>query len=257
MASEKAKELAAKQKAAIKAEKLRKKNSDDPRDWGQMRQLREVWKMTAQHDKQLNLFMGLAFAGAVAVVVLIAALLRTAGWLWIMWGILALMFGALAALFVLTNRAKKATFARYAGQPGSSDVALQMLNKKKYSYDLAITATRQLDIVHRVLGPCGVVLLGEGQPGRVRPLLAQEAKRHEHVAQGTKVTTIMVGSGEGQTPIDELQKKIEKLPKAMEAYQVAELKNRLKALDAVRPKAPLPKGPMPTIKGVNRAMRGR
>ena len=32
MASEKAKELAAKQKAEIKAEKLRKKNSDDPRD---------------------------------------------------------------------------------------------------------------------------------------------------------------------------------------------------------------------------------
>ena len=41
MASEKAKALAAQQKQERKAEKLRKKNSDDPRDWGRVRQIIE------------------------------------------------------------------------------------------------------------------------------------------------------------------------------------------------------------------------
>ena len=40
--SEKAKALEAKQKAELKAEKLRKKNSDNPADWGRWRQYREL-----------------------------------------------------------------------------------------------------------------------------------------------------------------------------------------------------------------------
>ena len=47
------------------------------------------------------------------------------------------------------------------------------------------------------------------------------------------------------------------MPKSLQPFQIAEVKQRLRALDAVRPKAPVPKGPMPTPKGLNRAMRGR
>ena len=50
MASEKAKQLAAEQKAAAKAEKLRKKNSDDPRDWGRVKQVVEAYQRTAEVD---------------------------------------------------------------------------------------------------------------------------------------------------------------------------------------------------------------
>jgi len=50
MASEKAKALAAEQKAAIKAEKQRKKNSDDPRDWGRVRHIIEAYKRTNEVD---------------------------------------------------------------------------------------------------------------------------------------------------------------------------------------------------------------
>ena len=54
MASEKAKALAAQQKAERKAEKLRKKNSDDPRDWGRIRQIIEAYKRTNEVDPQLK-----------------------------------------------------------------------------------------------------------------------------------------------------------------------------------------------------------
>ncbi len=254
MASEKAKALAAKQKAQMKAEKLRKKQSNDPKDWGQVKQVIEAYKATARLDSRLNLYLILGALGGFAVSAILGIATKTPIWLWILLGI---MMALTTAMLILTSRTKKAMFTRYEGQPGSAEVAMQQLNKKKYTYDPVITMNRQLDMVHRVVGRCGVVLIGEGQPGRLKPLLASEAKKHEQVAYGTTVTTLVMGDGANQVKLTELQKTIQKLPKTMETHQVAEVRQRIKALDAVRPKAPLPKGPMPTIKGVNRALRGR
>ncbi len=254
MASEKAKELAAKQKAAIKAEKLRKKNSDDPRDWGQVRQLREAYKRTAEIDPAVTWWMLGVGVGIVAVIAIIGLLANLAWWAWLP---LAIVSGLLGAMIVLTRRVKGAMVKRYEGQPGSAEVALQLLNKKKYTYDMGITATRQLDLVHRVVGPGGVVLIGEGTVGRVKPLLSGEARKHEQIAYGTPVTQLFLGNGDGQVKLGDLEKRITKMPTVLQPHQAAEVRRRLAALDAVRPKAPMPKGPMPTPKGINRAMRGR
>ena len=57
MARERAKALAAKQKAELKAAKAAKKNSTDPKDWGWWRQLRETYKVTVQYDTVLPWLM--------------------------------------------------------------------------------------------------------------------------------------------------------------------------------------------------------
>ena len=101
------------------------------------------------------------------------------------------------------------------------------------------------------------MLIGEGAASRVKSLLATEAKKHEQVAYGVAVTTIVMGDAEGQVPLAKLADHIKKLPKKLESSQVTDVKARLRALDAVRPKVPIPRGPMPSMKGVNRAMRGR
>ena len=67
----------------------------------------------------------------------------------------------------------------------------------------------------------------------------------------------IVGKGEGQVPLTGLAKHLQKLPKTLQPHQITDVKQRIKALDAVRPKAPIPRGPMPAMKGVKRAMRGR
>ena len=254
MASEKAKELAAKQKAAIKAEKLRRKNSDDPRDWGRWRQFVEAYKRTAEVDPSVTWWMLGVGLGLVALIAVLGIVSNMAWWAWLP---LALVSGVLGAMIMLTRRVKYAMVKRYEGQPGSAEVALQLLNNKKYTYDMGIAATRQLDLVHRVVGPSGIVLIGEGAASRVKPLLASETKKHEQVAYGVVVTTIVMGDGEGQVPLAKLADTIKKLPRKLEASQVNDLKARLRALDAVRPKVPIPRGPLPTMKGVNRAMRGR
>lgn len=132
-----------------------------------------------------------------------------------------------------------------------------MLDAKKFSYTPAITFNRQQDMVHRVVGAPGIVLVGDGDPNRLRPLLVQEKKRHEQVLYGVPVNTIQIGDGEGQVPLKEVAKNIQKMPKKLDNVQIAEAESRMKALDSVRQRLPLPKGPMPNARGSRRAMRGR
>ncbi|OCL37207.1 hypothetical protein BCR15_10895 [Tessaracoccus lapidicaptus] len=251
MASEKAKALAAKQKAELKAAKLAKKNSTNPADWGWWRQLRETYRITVQYDTVLPWLMLAGFVVPFLALLILGIVLDA----WIVWGIVGISAGVLGALSVFTWRARKAVYRRFDGQAGSAEVALQMLPKKWISTPV-ITATRQLDAVHRTLGPGGLVLIGEGDPGRLKPLLASEKKKHEQVAYGVDVIIVQMGKGSGQIPLDKLADHIKKLPNKLSAAKITEVNQRLRALDAMRPKAPIPRGPI-QMKGARSAMRGR
>ena len=243
-------------RTAKKAERARRKASTDPADFGRMRQIRRAYQLTHEHDKPLPWLLLAALLLPLVVGVVI-------GLLWdhvIYLTMLGLMLGVLAAMIVLVRRAKAATYKRYAGQAGSAEVALQMLPKQWVSTPV-IAANRNRDVVHRTIGPGGLVLIGEGEPGRVRQLLASEVRKHERVAYGVTVHTIVMGDKEGQVPLGRLADHIRKLPKTLQPNQVTDVKARLRALDAVRPPVPVPKGPMPTnarqAKGSRQAMRGR
>src|SRR4029450_93745 len=251
-----AKDAKAQAKAAKQAEKARKKASNDPKDMGRLRQIVRAYQVTHEYDRALPFILLGAFLLPIAL----------GGISGLLWGhafnviFIGIMLGILAAMFMLVRRAKRATFKRYAGKTGSAEVALQMLPKKWVSTP-GIAANRSRDVVHRTLGPGGLVLIGEGESGRVRQLLASEVKKHERVAYGITVTTIIMGDKEGQVPLDKLADHIRKLPKVLQAYQITDIKQRLRALDALRPPVPIPKGPMPTsprqVKGPRQAMRGR
>jgi Domain of unknown function (DUF4191) len=241
---------------AKKAEKARKKASTNPADMGRMRQIARAYKLTHEYDKALPFLMIGAFLLPIALGLVISIFWPHPIYL----GFLGAMTGLVLALSVLVRRAKSATYKRYIGQAGSAEVALGMLPKKWISAP-AIAANRNRDVVHRTLGPGGLVLIGEGEAGRVRQLLASEVKKHERVAYGVPVITVIMGDREGQVPLDKLADHIQKLPKVLQPHQVTDIKQRLRALDAVRPTIPAPKGPMPTnprqVKGVRQAMRGR
>ena len=250
--SEKAKELEAQQKAMARAEKERKKNSEDPKDWGQVRQIRETYKMASQFDPALKWWL----LGAVLVGILVGAVLALFLDPWFMWLFLGLMLGITLAMFVFLRRVKRATYVKFEGQAGSAEIALGMLDKKKWTSTPAIAANKSFDVIHRTLGPGGLVLIAEGEQTRAKALLATEVKRHEQVAYGIKVVTISMGKNEGQVPLDKLADHIKRLPKTMDAAKIAEVKQRLKAIDAMRARMPIPKGPI-NPKGSRQAMRGR
>ncbi|MDR1386864.1 MAG: DUF4191 domain-containing protein [Propionibacteriaceae bacterium] len=251
--SERAKQLEAEQKAAARAEKLRRKSSNNPDDWGRIRQIVETFKMTRQNDRpMLWLVLGaivLSLGLGVTVGLLVGPL-----WAWLPLGTMTALLGAMT---VLAWRARIAAYKRFEGQPGSAEVAMNLL-PKKWLKSPAIALTRYQDVVHRVVGPPGVVLIGEGQAGRVRQLLATEAKKHEAIRQGIPVTVVVLGQEANQVPLKRLTKHLRRLPKAVRPAQISELQSRLKALDAARPKMPLPRGPLQTnVKGARQALRGR
>lgn len=240
-------------KQARKAEKIRRKSSTDPADMGRFKQIGQAYKLTHEFDKPLPWVLLGAFLVPVVIAVIIGLIINQTVYL----AIMGVMFGVLAAMLMLVRRVKKATFNRYAGQAGSSEVALSML-PKQWLYTSAIAVTRNRDVVHRALGPGGIVLVGEGEAGRVRQMLTSEQKKHEKVAYGVKVTTLVMGDKQGQVPLDKVADRIKKLPKVLQPHQVTDVKARLRALDAVRPKVPVPRGPMPTsMRGARSAMRGR
>jgi hypothetical protein len=241
---------------AKKAERARKKASTDPADMGRMRQVQRAYQLTHEFDRQLPYLM----LGALLLPLVLGLVIGLLTGHAVYAAVLGLLVGVLLAMIVLVRRAKSATYRRYAGQAGSAEVALQMLPKQWVSSPV-IAANRSRDVVHRTIGPGGLVLIGEGEPGRVRQLLAGEVKKHERVAYGVTVHTVVMGDKEGQVPLSRLADHIRKLPKALQPQQVTDVRARLRALDAVRPPAPVPKGPMPTsarqTKGSRQAMRGR
>ena len=256
-----AREAAKQQKLAAReakqAEKLRKKNSTNPADMGRLKQIKRAYQLTHEYDKLLPLLIWGSWALTIVVFVVIGILANQVIFL----AIMGVMTGMLVAMIILVQRTKRATYKRHLGQAGSAEVALSFLPKQWISSPV-IAATKQKDVVHRTVGPGGLILIGEGEPGRLKPLLGSEVRKHERIAYGVTVTTIMMGDKPGQVPLDKLADTIKKRPKVLQPNQVTDIKARLRALDAVRPPIPLPKGPMPTsprqaTKGARQAMRGR
>jgi hypothetical protein len=225
---------------------------------GRLRQLRQAYTITKKSDRNIGLILLLTFLVAGGVFGVLGYLAFGSSLLGLILSIVfAVLIGVLAMLIVFGRRAEKAMYAQVEGQIGAGAGALQAL-KRGWDVKPAVAFTKNQDVVHRVIGRPGVILVGEGQPSRVRNLLSAEKKKHARIAgEDVPVLDVIVGNDEGQVPLAKLNKHVQKLPKAIKPAQMTELLYKLKALDAMRPAAPMPRGPVPTsMKGQRKAMRG-
>ncbi|MBV9823847.1 MAG: DUF4191 domain-containing protein [Actinobacteria bacterium] len=235
------------EKKAARAERRRARRES-------FQQMRQAFTMTRQNDPRLVPYLVIAFVAVAAVFYLLTSLLTGGIWLPI---IPALLFGALAALFLFSRRAQSSAYRQAEGQAGAAAYVLGQLRGDWRKTD-AVAGTPQLDAVHRLLGRPGIVLIGEGAPQRVKPLLAQEKKRVARLAGDAPIYDVVVGRGEGEVPLAKLNTHLMKLPRNLSKEQVVALDRRLAALGAQRP--PLPRGPMPSgvkMRSVQRAARRR
>ena len=81
-------------------------------------------------------------------------------------------------------------------------------------------ATGSFDAVHRVVGRPGIILVGEGSPHRVKPLLAQEKKKISRIVGDTPIYDFIVGNEEGETTLRKLAPSIMKLPRNIPADMI-------------------------------------
>jgi hypothetical protein len=232
----------------------KKDKAAKPAKQGRLKQIATVYRMTKETDPKLGLVLLGVFLVTAAVV--FGLLLLVPG-SWIFDLITGLLFGLMAVLLVFGRRAQKAQYAQIEGRPGAAAAALGTL-RRGWKVDPAIAFNKNQDIVHRVVGPPGIVLVGEGNPHRLRSLLASERRKHERVAAETPIHEVVSGDGEGAVPINKLSRYVTKLGRQVKPAEMTDVLNRLKALDANRSNIPLPKGPLPTsMKGARQNMRGR
>jgi uncharacterized protein DUF4191 len=209
----------------------------DPASMGRVQQIRLVAGMIRKANPRALPLIALLGVGVIAVFV-VAGLITGLLPLLVPLGVLT---GVLAAMIVFGRYAQSAQYAAVEGQPGAAAAIMQGM-RGGWTVTPAVAANRNLDVVHRAVGKPGVVLVGEGSPGRLPSLLAAEKKRIARVAFDVPIYDMQVGNEEGQIPIRRLQRKLMRLPRNLKGPAVAELNFRLKALPA---SLQAPKGPMP------------
>ncbi|MDR3360161.1 MAG: DUF4191 domain-containing protein, partial [Bifidobacteriaceae bacterium] len=165
--------------------------------------------------------------------------------------------GLLAATMFLARRAESTAYSRIEGQPGATASALGTIRRGWTIEQEPVAADpRSMDMVFRVVGRPGVVLIGEGNPNKLRGMLKKERQRVARVAPGVTITELSVGRGEGQIPLPKLVKKLRRLKPTLNKAALGEVNRRLQSIGGMR--LPIPKGVDPMKARPDRkAMRGK
>jgi hypothetical protein len=227
------------------------KDPDEPDKPGRLAQIKQTYDITKKADPKIPWILMACFFLPFLVLLGVGLVIGYAFLL----GFLGFMTGLTLTAWIFGRRAEKAVYGQIEGQPGAAAASLNML-RRGWTVTPAVAFTKQQDLVHRVVGRSGVVLVGEGNQNRVRGLLSQEKRKVARVAPDVTVHELISGSGDGEVPLRKLPRTITKLPKTITPGQVNELNHRLKALGAQQGALPIPKGPMPRSAKQARSMRG-
>ncbi|MEU8528644.1 MULTISPECIES: DUF4191 domain-containing protein [Streptomyces] len=207
---------------------------------GRLKQIVLTYKMTRKADPKVGLVV--AGVGIVVLGVLLGIGFAIGHPIYL--GILGFVLALLAMAIVFGRRAEKAAFGQMEGQPGAAAAVLQNIGRG-WTTTPAVAMNRNQDVVHRAVGRAGIVLVAEGNPNRVKTLLAAEKKKMARVVVDVPVKDIIVGNEEGQTPLSKVRTTMLKLPRVLSGPQVTATNDRLRAMGDLMSNMPLPKGPMP------------
>jgi hypothetical protein len=203
-----------------------------------LKTIKRAFVATRKQDPKVLPLVLIAFFGPFLLLLAIGFLV---GWEWYL-GFLGLLVGLLAATFVFGRRVQATAYSQVEGQIGAAAAVLQNM-RGDWRVTPAVGFTREQDLVHRVIGKPGVILVAEGARNRTRTLVGTEKRRISRFAGSTPVYDVYVGDGDGEVPLRGLEKHFLKLPHNIKPKVVNELDRKFKAMGG--PAMPIPKGPMP------------
>ncbi|WP_115727245.1 DUF4191 domain-containing protein [Actinomyces culturomici] len=226
-------------------------NAPKKRRW--YHNLADAYRITQRTYPRIGWLLAGAWILVLCLALVIAAVTKGN---WIVWSILGIVMGATVAMAVLSLLVRRAMYAQIDGTVGSVYAVLSQIKSGWIIPEQPLTVTREQDVVWRVIGRPGVVLISEGPSSRIQPLLASERKKVNRVAKNVPVHVLQVGHGEGQIELAKLQGRLRSLKKVLTKEEVPAVSARLAALQSSQP--PIPKGVDPTkVRPNRRAMRGR
>jgi hypothetical protein len=210
---------------------------DDPASMGRLKQIRMLAGFIRKNDaKALPIVVG-AGLGVLAVLVVVGLLTSLAALLIP----LGVVLGSVTSMLLFGRYGQSAQYAAITGQPGAAAAVVQSM-RGNWTVTPAIAGNKNMDMVHRVVGRPGVILIGEGSPVGLSSLITAEKKRIARIKYAVPITDIQVGDEKGQIPIRGLQRALMKLPRALKPGEVTDLNSRLKSLP---PSLQAPRGPVP------------
>lgn len=218
----------------------RSDSAADAANPGRLKQIALTYKMTRRADKTIGLVLAGVFILILGVFLAIGFLIGHPVYL----GILGFLLAFLGTAIVFGRRAERAAFGQMEGQPGAAAAVLDNIGRG-WTTTPAVAMNRSQDVVHRAVGKAGIVLVAEGNPNRVKSLLAAEKKKMNRIVADVPVHDLLVGSGEGQVELKKLRTTMLKLPRVLNGPQVTATTDRLRAMGDIMSNLPLPKGPMP------------
>ena len=204
---------------------------------GQLAVLKDAFKLVRKHKP-----IAFLYAGVAGVIVLIGGIAIGASINHpVYFAIIFLPLGLLLAFFIFSRQANSAAFASIENQLGAAGSVIMAI-RSGFTFTPAVAVNKNQDMVHRAVGRCGVVLVGEGGFA-VRAMMQEEHRKVERFINGVPVTEVFAGNEKGQVPLRKLQKHLKKLPKKLNKTQLREVRSREKAIGGMN--MPMPKGPMP------------
>ena len=169
--------------------------------------------------------------------------------------IVGIPVGLLAATYWFSRRAMAAAYGSIEGQPGAPAAVIQSIRGNKWPMTPAVAVNKSQDMISRVVGRPGVILISEGPASRVTSMLANERKKTARWVPDIPIYEIQVGLEADQVTLKKLQKTLTKLPRNLRGGEITQVRRRLDALGNAANALPIPKGPMPTSARATRRPR--
>ena len=191
---------------------------------GRLKQIALTYKMTRKADSKVGLVVAAVGIVTFGVFLAIGFLIGHPIYL----GILGFLLAFLAMAIVFGRRAERAAFGQMEGQPGAAAAVLENVGRG-WTTTPAVAMNRSQDVVHRAVGKAGIVLVAEGNPNRVKSLLAAEKKKMARIVRGRPGARHHRRHGEGQVPLKKVRTTMLKLPRVLTGPQVTAANDRLRA----------------------------
>ena len=175
------------------------------------------------------------------------------------WLVLGLMLALVINMGLLTFLVRRASYSQIEGMPGAAKAVLDQIGRGWYVESEPVAFTKDQDLVWRLVGRPGVVLVAEGPSTRTRRMLAEEERKVHRLLSTVPIHTLQVGTDAGQVRLTDLSKTLRQLPTKPTSLTDSEITQVSKRLTSMAGKnLPIPKHIDPNrVRPDRRAMRGR
>ena len=205
-----------------------------------------IYSRTLKADTRARWTVTIAFLLPLALGVLAAnSIAGTNVFSQVSWYVIGVLGAVLASMITLNRPAERLQLSQFEGKPGASILIIKNLVKRAFrgTEEPVGVNPRTQDMVFRIVGAPGIVIIAEGNRNSVRNLVEEQRRISQKVANGVPFTVVYVGTDQYSVKLADLGRHILKLKRTLNRREIKEAHNRLSSMGL---KLPIPKGIDPT-----------